>query len=102
MTIQSIGFSEWPNPEQPADTADVDQQMQRFLKFQSQFGKPFQRENVSTGIIGVATVAEALQLLELRWTQSPGSPCQMSLSQGLISQAPAARRPSESPGSRVR
>ena len=65
MAVQSIGFSEWANPKQAADATVVDQQMQRFLKLHSEFGKPFQREEVSTAIIGVATMAEAFQLLEL-------------------------------------
>tara|TARA_B100000073_G_scaffold326653_1_gene311515 strand:+ start:73 stop:270 length:198 start_codon:yes stop_codon:yes gene_type:complete len=65
MAFQPIGFSEWADPKQAADTALVDQQMQRFLQFQSQFGQSFQREDVSSGIIGMPTMAEALQLLEL-------------------------------------
>ena len=65
MAVQSIGFSEWADPKQAADATVVDQQMQRLFKLHSEFGKPFQREDVSAGIIRVATVAEALQLLEL-------------------------------------
>ena len=65
MSVQSIGFSKWTNPKQSADATVVDQQMQRFLKLHSQFGKPLQRENVGAGIIGVATMAETIKLFEL-------------------------------------
>ena len=65
MSVQSIGFSEWANPKQSADATVVDQQMQCFLELHSQLGKPLQRENVGAGLIGVATMAETIQLFEL-------------------------------------
>ena len=65
MALQSIGFAEWTNPKQSANATVVDQQMQRFLELHSQFGKPLQGEDVRTAIVLVATMAEALQLLEL-------------------------------------
>jgi hypothetical protein len=39
--------------------------MQRVLNLHSQFGQPLQGEDVRTAIVLVATMAEALQLLEL-------------------------------------
>ena len=65
MAIQSIGFTQWSNPQQATDAAIVNQQMQRVNKLHSQFGKPLQGEDVRTTIVLVATMAEALQLLEL-------------------------------------
>ena len=102
MAVQSVGFSQGANPEQATDAPVVNQQMQGLIQFLGQFGNPLQCEDISAGSVGMATVAEALQLLELRWAQPSGSSSQVSLSQGLTSQAPAARSPSESPGRRVR
>ena len=65
MAIQSIGFTKWSNPKQATDATIVNQQMQRVLKLHSQFGKPLQGEDVRTALVGVSTMAEALQLLEL-------------------------------------
>ena len=65
MSVQSIGFSKRANPKQSADATVVDQQMQCFLELHSQLGKPLQRENVGAGLIGVATMAEMIQLFEL-------------------------------------
>ena len=65
MAIQSIGFTKWSNPKQATDATIVNQQMQRVLNLHSQFGKPLQGEDVRTTIVLVATMAEALQLLEL-------------------------------------
>ncbi|CAI8349363.1 MAG: Uncharacterised protein [Synechococcus sp. MIT S9220] len=65
MSVQSIGFSKRANPKQSADATVVDQQMQCFLELHRQLGKPLQRENVGAGLIGVATMAETIQLFEL-------------------------------------
>ena len=65
MSVQTIGFSKRANPKQSADATVVDQQMQCFLELHSQLGKPLQRENVGAGLIGVATMAETIQLFEL-------------------------------------
>ena len=65
MSVQSIGFSERADPKQSADATVVDKQMQCFLELHSQLGKPLQRENVGAGLIGVATMAETIQLFEL-------------------------------------
>ena len=65
MSVQSIGFSKRANPKQSADATVVDQQMQCFLELHRQLGKTLQRENVGAGLVGVATMAETIQLFEL-------------------------------------
>ena len=63
MAVQAVGFTQGPNPEQATDASGVNQQMQSLIKLLSQFGSPFQCENVSAGSVGMATMAESLQLL---------------------------------------
>ena len=77
-------------------------QMQCCLQLQGQFGEPLQGQQIHTAFIGVTAMAEALQLFELRWTQTTRASCQVGLLQGLTSQAPAAFSPSDNPGRRVR
>ena len=67
-----------------------------------QYGHPLQGQQVSAAALGMTTVAEAVELSLLAGPQAAGPAAEMGLLQRLISQAPAERRPSERPGSRVR
>ena len=102
MVFQSIRLSQWADPEETADPPVVKKQMQCCLQLQGQFGEPLQGQQIRTAFIGVTAMAEALQLFELRWTQTTRASCQVGLLQGLTSQAPAAFSPSDNPGRRVR
>ena len=73
MALEPFGFTKRTDPEQAAHAPCINQQMQRLLEFQGQFGQAFEGEQIGSVVAWVATVTEALQLMQLRRPEPAGS-----------------------------
>ena len=76
--------------------------MQRHFQIQHQIRQAFEAQQISAAIFGMTAMAQALQLTLLAGAQTAAAPAEVRLLQRLSTQAPAERRPRESPGRRVR
>ena len=76
--------------------------MQRLFQFRGQIRQTFKREQISPRALGMAAMAQSIQLTMLLWAKTSGAAGEVSLLQRPSSQAPAERSPRDRPGSRVR
>ena len=102
MLQRRIASSEGAQPEQAAEPTAVEHQMQWHLQIQHQFRQAFEAQQIRAAVFGMTAMAQALQLALLAGAQTAAAPAEVGLFQRLSNQAPAERRPRESPGSRVR
>ena len=102
MRLQWVGSVEWSDPQQPAEAATIQHQMQGLFQFQGHVRQPFQGQQVGTIGFRMATVTEPFELTLLCRAKAPGASSEVGLLQRPSSQAPADFRPRARPGNRVR
>ena len=102
MLQQGFGAGQWSNPEQSTKPASIQNEMQRLFQLLRQISQPFEGEQISPDAFGMTPMAQPIQLAMLLGAKSSGAAGELSLFQRPSSQAPAARSPSDSPGSLVR
>ena len=102
VLAKGLGPLQGTQPEQPTEPSSIQHQMHGQLQLLHQAGHPFQGQQVSTTALWMTTMAEAVELSVLSGPEPSGASAEMGLLQRLSSQAPAARSPSDRPGSRVR
>ena len=102
MLQQRIAASERPQPEQAAEATAVQNQMQWHFQIQHQLGQAFEAQQIGAAVFRMTAMAQPLQLPLLARAQTTATPAEVRLLQRFNNQAPAERRPRESPGSRVR
>ena len=102
MREQGVGSVERTDPQQTAEAATVQHQMQGLFELQGHVRQPFEGEKVGTAGLGMAAVAEPFELTLLGRAKAPGASGEVGLLQRPSSQAPADLRPRARPGNRVR
>ena len=76
--------------------------MQGDLQLQHHCRQSFQGKQISSAPLRMTALAQTVELALLAVAQPFGASAEMGLFQRFRNQAPAERRPRESPGSRVR
>ena len=102
MRLQWVGSVEWSDPQQPAEAATIQHQMQGLFQFQGHVRQPFQGQQVGTAGLRMAAVTEPFELTLLSRAKAPGASCEVGLLQRPSNQAPADLSPRARPGNRVR
>ena len=102
MLQQGFGAGQWPNPEQPTEPASIKNEMQSLFQLHGQISQTFKGEQISPDAFRMTAMAQTIQLAMLFGAKSSCATGEVSLFQRPSSQEPAARNPSERPGSLVR